>query len=279
MNVELLMTIRKITRLSFLAFFLVIGSISTDAQSVLDKFENFLVSKRLQLSYGVQSSWYKESQIHFVQEKYGRDVRIHSVRAKDRGFLSFLFKGEFGVTQFKINAEIDLSPKYTLAIFLNHMGYHVDVDRDYYKLGLWNSESISIREKLSNDFLTLEHSNGINIWNIGALRKIKLTKDDERLLDFEFGFMPNIGLVSTATQGVIYNPDGEIEKYDPGNKLAGFNYGLEIVLRAYFKKHYFIGANFNYFQMRIKRANLDVDAYVEEELRGSTYGMNIGYKF
>ena len=270
---------RRINKFQLVVFFLFAGSVTINAQSIFDKFEQFLVSKKLQLSYGVQSSWYKESQIHFVQKKYNRDLRIHDVRAKDRGFLSFLLKGEFGVTQFKINTEVELSPKYSFAVFLNHMGYHVDVDKDYYKLGVWNNESISNREELSNDFVELEHSNGINIWNVGVLRRIKLSKDDSKLLNFEFGFMPNIGLVSTATQAVIYNPDGEIERYNPGNKLAGFNYGLEIVLRAYIKKHYFFGANFNYFQMHIKRAKLDVDAYVEQELRGSSYGINIGYKF
>lgn len=270
---------RVFIKFQFIVILLIFSSLITNAQSVFDKFENFLVSKKLQLSYGVQSSWYKESQIHFVQEKYNRDVRIHDLKADDRGFFSFLLKGELGVTQYKISTEVELSPKYSLALFLNHMGYHVDVDRDYYTLGLWNNEAVSIREKLSNNFLELEHSNGINIWNIGVLRRIKFSKDDSKKLNFEFGFMPNIGLVSTATQAVLYNPDGEIERYNPGNKLAGYNYGLEIVLRTYIRKHYFIGLNFNYFQMQIKKAKLDVDAFVEQELRGSTYGINIGYKF
>lgn len=270
---------QKAIRFPLIMFALIIGSVNINAQSVFDKFENFLVSKRLQLSYGVQSSWYKESQIHFIQKKYNRNLRIYDVLANDRGFLSFLLKGEVGVTQYKLSAEIDVSPKYSVAFFLNHMGYHVDVERNYYKLGTWDNESISNRERLSNDFIELEHSNGINIWNFGVLRRIKFTKDDSKAINFEVGFMPNIGLVSTATQAVVFNPSGEIERYNPGNKLAGYNYGVELVLRIYLKKHYFVGLNFNYFQMQIKHARLDADAHVEQELRGSTYGINIGYKF
>ncbi len=262
---------------SALLLFLFTGITEMNAQSIFDKFEHFLSSKRLQLSYGVQSSWYRESHIHFIQEKYERDLVIFDVHAIDRENLSFLLKGEFGVNQYKINLAIDLSDKYSLSAFVTHLGYHVKVDKEYYKIGTWNGMHISNEDNLKNYITALEHSNGINSWNVGIRRRFKIKQNN--WIGLEAGIKPNIGLLAVATQGEVINPYGVAERYDKGNKIGGYNYGGEIDLSIYIKQHWMLELNLNYFQMHVKKALLDEEAYVKQNLVGSHYGLSVGYKF
>ncbi len=265
--------------ISLLLLAFTLGTTNSEAQSIFDRFEKFLVSRNLQLSYGVQASIYKNSNIHFVQEKYGRNLMIHHVSAKDRNYSSSLLKGEFGVVQFKVNAEIDLSPNYSFVFTGTHLAYHVDVNKAYYQLGTWNNEHVSANELLNKDFEQLEHSNGINLINIALKRRIRLTKDEDRTFKFELGLMPNVGLLFAATQASVFNPDGIIERYDPGNELAGYNYGIESVYRVYIKQHFLVGLNINYFLMEVIHAELEPTSYVEQQIRGVNYGLNVGYRF
>ena len=269
----------RITKTLILLFLFLTGINEIEGQSIFDKFEKILLSKRLQLSYGVQSSWYKESHIHFIQERYERDLIVQDVRAVDRANLFFLVRGQLGINQYNINVEIDLSNKYSLSLFTTHLGYHVNVDKEYYKIGTWNGAHITNELNLKNYISALEHSNGINTWNIGIRRRFQTKETTSNWVSFEFGIKPNIGILSTATQGEIINPDGAIEKYNPGNSIAGYNYGGEIDFRIYFKKHWLLSINLNYFQMHILKAQLEKEAYVKQNLIGSHFGVNLGYKF
>jgi len=153
------------------------------------------------------------------------------------------------------------------------------VDREYYRIGLWDNEAVSNREILSNHFKKLEHSNGINNINFGVRRRFNIQKLESTNFKVELGFTPSIGIIYTATQGKVINPDGSLEVYNPGNKLGGYNHGLETDLRFYIKKHWLIGLNFNYFHLRIRKAKLEKGAYINQNIIGSNYGISFGYKF
>lgn len=259
-------------------FHFLFGLSEVNSQSIFDKFEKFLVSKKIQISYGIQSGWYKESTIHFVQNRYNRDILIHDVNATDKNNFQFLLDGQFSVNQFKINVEINLSDNYSFLFLTSHLGYHVDINREYYKIGLWNDERISNSKNLSEFFQDLEHSNGINPINLGIRRRINFSKNKTINSNLEFGILPNIGILYTATQAKIINPNNEIEVYNLGNKLAGYNYGIEVDFRFYIKSHWMIGFNFNYFHMRVRKARLEKKAYVNQNIIGSNFGINFGYR-
>jgi len=264
----------------FFSLLLLLLTAQVNAQSIFDKVENNLLEKHFQINYGVQLAWYKVSNIHFVQEQYNRNVEYQYVSANANGSTLSVLRGKVKKTpQFKVSFGIDLSQKYSLLISATHISYYVDVDKSYYRRGIWNGQMVSDSIYLQNDFRRLEHSNGINIWNIGVKRKIRMDIKKWNAVRFELGMMPNLGLVYTASQGEIKNPTGQYEHYDPGNSLAGFNYALEAALALIIKEHWQIQINLNYFEMFIKRAKLDENAYVKQRLRGSNYGLNIGYKF
>ncbi len=265
-------------KLVLLFFFLFIFN-SIYSQSVFDKVEEFVVNRNLEVSYGIQFTWFKTSNIRFVQEKYNRDLIFQYVKSKKDNRLNYLFKGELGVPQFRINVGLDLSKKYSIHLAVSHLTYHVDVDQEYYRIGFWNNESVSNTIYFKDDFRKLEHSNGINLWNIGIQRHFILKLEKLKWLNFDIGIMPNFGIVAAASQGEIRNPSNEFERYDLGNSIAGLNYAGEITLKIFFFEHFKLSFNFNYFQMHILRAKLEDDAYVQQRLRGSNYGVNIGYKF
>lgn len=269
---------RILTLVLFIIFYFSFGISNVNSQSVFDKIESFLVSRNFQLSYGVQSAWYKESTIHFIQERYNRDLLIHDVRAVDKIDFNSLSNAQLTVSQFKVNIEFDLSERYSFFIFTSHIGYHADVQRNYYKIGLWDNERVSNSDNLSEHFEDLEHSNGINPLNIGIRRRISLLNKKTSKHQLEFGISSNVGIIYTATQAKIKNPDNEIEVYNLGNKLAGYNYGIESDLRLYIKGRWMVGLNFNYFHMRVRKAKLENNAHVSHNIIGSNFGINIGFR-
>lgn len=264
----------------FLLVWMLSITISKAQQSIFDKIENSLSDKHFQINYGLQLAWYKISNIHFVQEQYDRDLEYQYVSATANNITTSFLKGELEKTpQFRVNFGIDLSENYSLLLSATHLSYNVDVDKSYYRRGIWNGQMVSDTLYFQDDFRKLEHSNGINIWNIGVQRKIRLEAKKWEAIYFEVGLKPHVGLVYTASQGEIKNPNDQYEHYDPGNSLAGFNYAFETTFTMVIKKHWLIKINSNYFEMFIKRAKLEDDAYIEQRLRGSNYGLSLGYKF
>jgi len=249
------------------------------AQSIFDKFEDFLINRNFEIHYGPQNTWYKKSNIRYVDLNYQRDIEFQSIQGHGNDDLDFFLIGEFGVPQFRIDFGIDLSEKYTLSILATHLTYEVIVDRTYYRLGVWNGENVSDSIYFRDIVSKLEHSNGINIWNFGIGRKfkVKLGKQEKHFLFVNI--KPNIGIILTASQGSIINPDNVIENYDQGNSFSGVNYAITNELKLTLFRHLDIGINFNYFEMFIHKAKLSNNAYTKHTLRGSNYGLFLGYKF
>lgn len=253
---------------------------NSHSQTVFDRIEDWLKEHHFQLSYSLQESWYKKSHIRLVQSRYQRDIIFQEVRAKqNKKFNSILDNGELGVPQYKVFVGVELSDKYAVGLTILHLNYIVNVERDYYRLGTWNGEFVAEDFAFSSDFKKLEHSNGINIWSIGLKRMIKWNDVDQASWGLNLEFMPSIGYVLTATQAEIRNPDGIFEHYDPGNNLAGVCFGGETKLALILWKQFILFVDINYFQMILKKAKFEKDAYVEQDIRGFNWGFGIGYKF
>lgn len=262
--------------------FIILMGLSNEgiSQSVFDKFEKWLGQKHFQITYGPQIAWYKNSHLTFVQEEYDRNIIFQDVKAKDDPSLDFLLKkGEFGVEQFRVAFGIELSKNYSVQIVATHLTYLVQVENDYYRNGLWNGQKESNTFYFRDDFAKLEHSNGINIWNIGVQRNIWLTRSDSSNFRVSIGIMPKIGAILTATQAEVRNPTGIFEHFDPGNNLAGFDYSLDFSLRFLFFQHFQLTGNLNYFQFLIDKAKLSNSSYVSQKLRGYNWGINMGWRF
>ena len=259
---------------------LILFSQASSAQSIFDKLESKLKESNFEINYGPQDTWYKRSYIRYVHPRYNRDVEFQSVYGHGNDDLDFIFEGEFGVPQYKIDFGIDLSENYSLMVMATHLTYEVDVDHTYYRIGEWNGNHVSDSLFLRDDVTRLEHSNGMNIWNVGVERKIRLGFKNSPNINLDLGLRPNIGLVFTASQGSIRNPNNIFEHYNQGNSLSGFNYSFNTDIQLVFKEHFLLSFNLNYFQMIIIQAKLSNDgAYLKHHLRGFNYGASLGYKF
>lgn len=249
------------------------------AQTIFDKFEDFIIERNLEIHYGPQWTWYKQSDIRYVDPKYGRDINFQSTKGQNNNEKDFVLWGEIGVPQHRWDVGINLSERYMMSIMATHFTYEVDVDRTYYRLGTWNGQAVSDSIFMRDDFDKLEHSNGINTYNIGIGRKFNLAFKNNEKHNLSMILKPNIGILYTASQGSIKNPDGIMEHYNQNNSVSGFNYGFTTEFKLHLFKHFNLGINYNYFQLWMANAKLHETAYIKQELRGFNYGFFVGYQF
>ena len=263
--------------ISYFALFALI--LNVKAQSFFDKAEKYLIENNLQVSYGIQSAWYKYSNIRYINEEHNSDIYYQSVLADDDPQLDFIKKGQAGVVQFRIKVGIKLSDKYSVNFLGTHLTYKIKVEEEYYAIGTFNGIFNSGDLLFSNHFQKLEHSNGINIWSLGITRSFNFTIPKLNNVSFELGLTPNIGLVGTASQAVLINPNRVEERYDPENSLAGYSIAGDFSFVSIIRNHYLVTLNFNYFQLQIEKAKLTDSAFLRHRIRGYNWGLNLGYRF
>jgi len=257
-------------RTTILFLFLSNGSF---AQSVFDKIEAKLINN-LTISAGAQFTWYKESNIYFEQRDYNRQLNIFGVHAVGRGRFNEFFKGRIGCSQFRVDIQYQLSRKYILQAETTHLDYLVDLEENYYQRGEWDGERINGEHNLLDRFTLLEHSNGINIWKLGLIRKITFKKMNK--LSLSTGIQ--VGFVMSATQANIYTPYGDVERFDAGNTLVGISYSSHSELIYHLSRRLDIFFNFTYFQMDLNKAHINSEAFVTQTIVGSNSGINIRYR-
>jgi hypothetical protein len=266
----------KSSLLSIVTVFILCSSTKADAQSIFDKAENWLIDHNAALSYGPQYSWYKYSMIRIVQPEFDRDAELMYVEGRQTDNTAAIRRGKISTAQAKVAVNIELSEKYAMQLFNSHLNYEIITENDYHLRGTWDGEPIARTITTSEYINMLEHTNGLNFWGIGIKRNIHFINTEK--VNFALGLMPNAAGVFTATQAQIYTPTGDLAYYDPGNKLAGLMIAGESSLTAIFNKHWVVGVNFNFFQSYIKKAHLDHQGYVSQRIRGSNYGLSIGYR-
>ena len=140
---------------------------------------------RIYLSYGWNRDWYTNSNIHFMGNNY--DFELTGVKAYDRqtpfGVDPYLNLGKITIPQTNVMIGYFISDKYDISIGFDHMKYVMS-----------NHQSVKISGEindgtpydgsytgniigLSQNFLTFEHSDGLNYL------KVAITRNDD-LLEF-----------------------------------------------------------------------------------------------
>jgi len=259
-----------------LLFLLNVGHLS--AQTLFDKIEFWAADHRFELSHGAQFAQYVNSNIHFVQEKYDRDVIFHDAVAEDKLEFDNFLSGEIGASQFKLAFGIELSQRYQAEFSVTHLTYIVDVERDYYQLGYWDGQAVNGLIRMDQSIRKLEHSNGVNQWYIGIKRKFSLLGKADSKLRLQASVGPNLGLLISATQAFILNPDGEVEEFEPLNNISGHGGGLEAVLVLSLNDRWLLRGNYQYFGMMLRQARIESGSYVSHRIRGDNYGIALGFR-
>ena len=200
--------------------------------------------------WGWNWSSYTDSNIRFKGENY--DFTLQDVKAQDTPS-AFTFKKYFGIknlTKPQTNARIGyfFKENYTISIGVDHMKYVVDNDQSVdidgtinigntkYD-GVYNGQQIQLTE----DFLRLEHTDGLNYINIQLYRFDDISswfglESESFQINISEGFGAGILYPKTDTSllGLDRHDDYHISGY---GLSAGF--GLNIT----FLKHFFIQAD------------------------------------
>lgn len=258
-------------RLIAIILFLLLGN-GLYSQSIFDRLESNMADK-VSISAGMQFTWFKKSNLYFEQSNYGRQLDIFSAKGHGRTRPNEIIHGKIATTQYRVDIQYKLSTKYIIQGEFVHLDYLVDLAEQYYQRGVWDGIRINGESDLLDKFTLLEHSNGINIWKLGLIRKF--SPKSIKKFSLSTGFQ--LGFVMAATQANIISPYGDIEKFDPGNKPVGHSFSSHIELAYHISSRFELFINMTNYNMQLNKAHINDYSFVTQSLAGANFGLNIRY--
>lgn len=224
---------------------LLVSNISVKAQSTTsNKFTN---KGKFFAYWGWNFSGYSNSDIHFKGNSY--DFTLKNVKATDRQ-TKFSFKDYFNPSRITIpqtNFRIGyfFKENYTISIGVDHMKYvmvqnqnvaingFVNVGNTIYD-GVYRNNNIQLKE----DFLTFEHTDGLNYINSQLYR----FDDISHWFNLDLENL-KINLTEGLGVGVLFPKTNtkllENERYDKFH-VAGYGTSMGVGLNITFLKHFFV---------------------------------------
>lgn len=196
--------------------------------------------------WGWNRGTYSDSDIHFKGENY--DFTLSNVKASDRptkfGFNPYFRIDRITIPQTNLRIGYFFKENYTISIGVDHMKYVMNQNQTVGINGTINTGSTFDKTytneqiKLIEDFLTFEHTDGLNYINVEV----------KRFDDFSYLFGLNSrNLQINLTEGVgagFLLPKSNVkllnkERYDDFN-VAGWGISAGVGLNITFLKHFFI---------------------------------------
>jgi len=231
-----------------LTLFLILFALSINAQEEQKK--KVSNKGKFFVYWGWNWASYTDSNIRFKGENY--DFTLQDVESHDTPS-AFTFKKYFGIknlTKPQTNARIGyfFKENYTISIGVDHMKYVVDNDQFVYidgninignikYDGVYNGEQIQLTE----DFLRLEHTDGLNYVNMQLYRFDDISSwfglDSDR---FQINVTEGIGagILFPKTDTTLL----EKERHDDYH-VSGYGLSAGFGLNITFLKHFFIQAD------------------------------------
>lgn len=196
--------------------------------------------------WGWNRGTYSNSDIHFKGENY--DFTLSNVTASDRptkfGLNPYFRIDKITIPQTNYRIGYFFKENYTISIGVDHMKYVMNRNQTVNINGTINTGSVFdktyVNENivLTEDFLTFEHTDGLNYLNVEV----------KRFDDFSYLFGLNsrnlqINLTEGFGAGILF-PKSNVkllnkERYDDFN-LAGWGASASLGLNITFLKHFFI---------------------------------------
>lgn len=198
--------------------------------------------------WGWNRSNYSKSDIHFKGENYNFKLNNVAAHDKPKPFGIYYFKlDEITIPQTNFRIGYFFKEHYTVAIGLDHMKYVMYNDKTV-KIdgtintggefdGTYNNDDIVLTE----DFLTFEHTDGLNYINVEVSRFDNL----DNWLKFPIKHI-DINLTEGVGAGLLYPKTNTKllgkERYDEFH-LAGYGISAHAGLNITFFKYFFIQSN------------------------------------
>lgn len=205
---------------------------------------------QLYISWGWNRAHFSDSDIHLKGDDY--DFVLKGVEGNDR-LTPFKYEDYFQIDRVTIpqtNFRIGyfFHDNYTISLGVDHMKY-VMKGYQYTPIegtinagtpfdGVYNGEDI----RLTEDFLTFEHTDGLNYVNLEVNRFDNLNT----LLNFDTDFM-DVNLTEGLGGGIIYPKTNATlfggERYDDFN-VAGYGLSAKVGINLTFWDHFFIQSDY-----------------------------------
>jgi len=231
-----------------LSFTLVLFSLNVFAQEAIkiqDKYTAHNKGKFF-VSWGGNRETYSKSDIQFKGTDY--DFTIYDVSAKDRPkgwHIDYINPGRMTIPQTNFRMGYFINDHYSIAIGVDHMKYVMNQDitvnytgnypnRNSYGEAVGNNQVL-----LTEDFLTFEHTDGLNYVNTEVSRHDDISK----LFNIQDTDKVQVNLTEGVGVGFLYpKTNAKLlgkERHDDFH-VAGYGASIKVGLNITFFKHFYI---------------------------------------
>lgn len=190
----------------------------------------------LNINWGYNRSYFTKSNIFFLGNDF--EFNLKKVIANDRPtkeFLTYIHPLKFTIPQYNFSLNIE-KEKIQLSLGIDHMKYVVKKYQTVTCNGYINNNNIKYDGNyndndiiINDDFLQLEHSDGLNYIFLSLDKK----KEMNKFIDLLYGF--GIGAITPVTRAKFL----QYKKYDKLN-LAGYGVNLKNAFKMNLTKKLFI---------------------------------------
>jgi hypothetical protein len=239
--------------------------------------------------WGYNWDWYSRSNIKFSGENY--NFELHKVKAHDRQ-TKFSFKDYFAfenltIPQTNYRDGYFINDKYSVSIGVDHMKYVMDQYK-YTRItgeintggpydGTYNNDDIQLLE----EFLTFEHTDGLNYFTAEVTRNDELTEvftNIKPIKNIDIFLQTGVGV------GLIYPKSNvkllDFERYDQFN-VAGWGANLKIGVNVSFWENLFLQTEYKagYISMPNIRTTNSTNDKAKQNFIFRQFNIAFGYNF
>lgn len=220
-----------------------------------DNEENFTKEKKgnkgkMYVIWGWNRASYSDSDITFKGDDYS--FTLHDVAAEDKvtpfSYEKYIRPDNVTIPQTNFRVGYFFHDNYTISFGVDHMKYVMhsyqtvkidgEINNGTIYDGVYNNDDIL----LTHEFLTFEHTDGLNYLNLELNRFDNLNE----LLKFDTGFM-DVNLTEGIGGGIIFPKTNTTlmgsERYDEFN-VAGYGLSAKVGLNLTFWNHFFIQSDY-----------------------------------
>ena len=196
--------------------------------------------------WGGNRDTYTKSDIHFTGADY--DFTLQNVVADDKPkgwHVDYINPARMTIPQTNFRIGYFINDHYAVSVGVDHMKYVMRQDQivnytgNYPNVGTYGEIAGANQLKLTEDFLTFEHTDGLNYVNTEIARYddisklFKLPNTDKFQINFLEGV--GIGILFPKTNAKVFSK----ERHDDYH-ISGYGVSAKVGLNLTFFKHYFI---------------------------------------